>query len=229
MSAGECGNLTLGVVSTGKYFAPKIVALLREAMPDVGVQLVVGNRNETIERLARGEVDLCIMGRPPRIPLGGAVTFAEHPHVLVAAPDHPLAHRRLVGSAELLDERFVLREEGSGTRIMAERFLDEIGKGRIFETYEMGSNETIKQAVMAGLGIAVLSAHTVANELETGRLVALDVPGFPIIRHWFIVSPAHVLETPIAARVRDWLVEHSAEFIPRVPLKLAPAGQPFGG
>nr|WP_274608817.1 LysR substrate-binding domain-containing protein [Vannielia litorea] len=222
MSAGECGNLTLGVVSTGKYFAPKIVALLREAMPDVSVQLVIGNRTDTIARLARGELDLCIMGRPPRLPLGGASTFAEHPHVLVAAPDHPLARRRLVGSAELLEERFVLREEGSGTRIMAERFLDEIGKGRIFETYEMGSNETIKQAVMAGLGIAVLSAHTVAHELETGRLVALDVPGFPIIRHWFIVSPAHVHETPIAARVRDWLAENSAAFMPQVQGESAP-------
>lgn len=217
MNSGTCGNLTLGVVSTGKYFAPKIVALLREAMPDVTVTLRIGNRTQTIARLESGEVDLCIMGRPPRIPTGGSQTLAEHPHVLVAAPDHRLAARRYIGSSELLQERFVLREEGSGTRIMAQRFLDEIGKGQIFETYEMHSNETIKQAVMAGLGIAVLSAHTVANELETGRLVALDLPGFPIIRHWFIVTPANVIETALTTRVRDWLLENKDSFVPRQP------------
>ncbi len=218
INGGDCGNLTLGVVSTGKYFAPKIVALLREAMPEVTVSLRIGNRTETIARLERGEVDLCIMGRPPRVPLCSAQTLADHPHVLVASPDHHLAKRRLVGSGELLTERFVLREEGSGTRIMASRFLDEIGKGQIFETFEMNSNETIKQAVIAGLGIAVLSAHTISHELETGRLVTLDVSGFPLVRHWFIVTPANVIETAITTRVREWLLTNKDAFIPQVEL-----------
>lgn len=213
LNAGDCGNLTIGVVSTGKYFAPKIVALLREAMPDVKVTLKIGNRTDTIHLLESGEVDLCIMGRPPRAPLADTQTLADHPHVLIASPDHPLAGRP-VATDELLSERFVLREEGSGTRIMANRYLDEIGSGRIFETFEMDSNETIKQAVMAGLGIALISAHTVAAELEAGRLVTLDVPLFPIMRQWFIVTPGVVQPTPLTDRVRTWLLENRSAFIP---------------
>lgn len=213
LNAGDCGNLTIGVVSTGKYFAPKIVALLREAMPDVKVTLKIGNRTDTIHLLESGEVDLCIMGRPPRAPLADTQTLADHPHVLIASPDHPLAGRP-VSTDDLLNERFVMREEGSGTRIMANRYLDEIGNGRIFETFEMDSNETIKQAVMAGLGIALISAHTVAAELEAGRLVTLPAPSFPIMRQWFIVTPSVVQVTPLTDGVRAWLLENRGAFIP---------------
>ncbi|MEP5374345.1 MAG: LysR substrate-binding domain-containing protein, partial [Hyphomicrobiales bacterium] len=174
MESGNCGSVTLGVVSTGKYFAPEIVAQLAKEMPDVAVTLRVGNRGTILQGIERGEYDICIMGRPPRMPVVEAKSMAPHPHIIIARPDHLLAQKKNIDAVELVDESFVIREMGSGTRILTERFFDEIAKGRELKKIEMTSNETIKQSVLSSLGIALLSAHTVANELETGRLIALD-------------------------------------------------------
>ena len=214
VDAGYKGSVTLGVVSTGKYFAPSIVAHLNAEMPELSVSLKIGNREETIAGLARGEFDICIMGRPPREPLVDSWPLADHPHVLIANAGHPLAARDSIAPEELFGERFVLREAGSGTRILSWRFLDDIGKGRVFETIEMSSNETIKQAVISGLGLAVISAHTVAYELETGRLVALRMPGLPIIRKWYVVQSPGVVQTPAAKRVQEWLLANPDRFLP---------------
>lgn len=214
LNVGACGNLTLGVVTTCKYFAPEIVALLAQDMPDVTIVLKVGNRGELIQGLVRGEYDLCIMGRPPREPLVGARSLAPHPHVLIARPDHPLAGRENIDAVELADERFVIREPGSGTRSLAERFLSDVAEKKQAATIEMSSNETIKQAVISGLGIALISGHTVAYELQMKRLVTLKVVGLPILRTWYVITPSDAPLSIVSQRVRDWLPENATRFLP---------------
>lgn len=214
LNQGRSGRVVLGVVSTGKYFAPKIVAMLQREMPGIEVSLVIGNRGETIEDLKRGAFDLCIMGRPPREPLTQEVTLADHPHVLIAAHDHPLAGLPHVPRDAVLKERFVMREAGSGTRILASRFLDEIGDGQEVARVVMDSNETIKQAVMSGMGVAVISAHTVADELRTGRLVCLHVDGLPISRKWYLLSRPDRPLSAAAETVRDWIGQNTDRIFP---------------
>ncbi len=213
LARGQAGRVTLGVVSTAKYFAPRMVKLLQDSHPDIEIALRVGNREATIEGLARGAFDLAIMGRPPRVPAVRAEPLGPHPHGLVAAPDHPLAGGTVTADA-LFEQVFLARESGSGTRILMARWLDRIGDGRSYETLEMDSNETIKQAVMAGLGIAFLSLHTVTEELATGRLVELDAPGLPIMRHWFVVRPEAEVPRPVAARIWDAIVALHGSYLP---------------
>lgn len=216
LSRGHAGRVTLGVVSTAKYFAPRLVKLLQRRHPEIEITLRVGNREATIEGLDRGAFDLAIMGRPPRRPAVMAEPLGPHPHGLVAAPDHPLAGQGLPVSA-LFNEVFLAREQGSGTRILMSRWLDRVGDGRSYETLEMDSNETIKQAVMAGLGIAFLSLHTVTEELATGRLVELQAPGLPIERHWFLVRPEARPPRAVALRLWEAIVAEKGSFLPTLP------------
>lgn len=215
MLDGRTGRVVLGTVSTAKYFAPHLVQRLRGILPDIEVQLRIGNRQSVIEGLATGRMDLAIMGRPPRIPAVEAEILAPHPHVLVAGTDHRLAGAAGLSLADLYPETFILREEGSGTRILSSRWLDDMGQGRLFDTIEMDSNETIKQAVMAGMGIALLSEHTVMQELTDGRLRSLDVPGLPIMRSWFLVYRSDKTLSPTERQLhqgimaqRDLLATH---------------------
>lgn len=217
LSKGLAGSVVLGTVSTAKYFAPGIVARLRREMPDVDLRLEVANRQETIAALAERRLDLCIMGRPPRAPRVTAKPLGDHPHVVVAPPGHPLAGPGPVDPGALLDEHFVMREPGSGTRILAIRYLDELGAGREISMTEMGSNETIKQAVISGLGIAMLSGHTVVEELRSGRLVQLNCPGTPIHRHWFMVELEGRELGSAARRVRRWILDNGPELLPHMP------------
>ena len=214
LRAGLGGRVVLGVVSTGKYFAPYLVARLLRAFPDIEIELRIGNRGETIAALAEGRLDLAIMGRPPREPVVEATTLGPHPHVIVAAPDHPLAAVTRVDPEALLRETFLAREEGSGTRILMSRFLDRIGEGRPVRTSEMGTNETIKQAVMAGLGIALISQHTVMEELRQRRLVALPIEGMPIVRQWFLVHVAGQPLLPAGREIARAVVGMEGAFLP---------------
>lgn len=213
---GQVGNVVLGVVSTGKYFAPGLVAALRRAIPQIAVTLRVGNREDIIAALSRRELDLVIMGRPPREPEVVADPIGPHPHVIIAAPDHPLAGADPVTPGDLLDQTFLSREDGSGTRILTNRFLDRIGQGRPWRMVEMGTNETIKQAVMAGLGIALISQHTVTEELRSGRLVALRVMGMPILRTWYLMHRADQQPGPAAARIINAIQAMQGSFLPRI-------------
>ncbi|WP_138466826.1 LysR family transcriptional regulator [Poseidonocella sp. HB161398] len=218
LAAGLAGSVVLGVVSTAKYFGPSIVARLKRDLPDVRVRLEVGNRAETLEALAERRFDLTIMGRPPRMPPVTAEPIGEHPHLIVAAPEHPLARATRIRPAELLDQTFILREPGSGTRILATRYLDEICEGREMEMLQMNSNETIKQAVISGLGIAMLSGHTVFEELRSGRLVALRCPGLPLKRQWYLVERQDQIPSRTAVKVRDWMLTHRETLLPRLEL-----------
>ena len=145
-----------------------------------------------------------MIGGAERIDVKSAV-IGEHPQVIIAPPDHPLAKQRFISPREIAKQTILMREVGSGTRLLAERFLAQPGiEPRI--GMEIGSNETIKQAVMPGLGIAFISAHTIAAEIDDGRLPILDVAGLPEIRQWFVVHPATKRMMPAARRLRDFLV-----------------------
>ncbi|CUH82425.1 LysR family transcriptional regulator [Tropicibacter naphthalenivorans] len=214
LNSGLEGSVVLGVVSTGKYFAPRIVAQLHKELPGIEVILKVGNRQEILAALEKRELDICIMGRPPRAPQVDARPLAQHPHILIASADHPLAQKDLILREDLFEQKFVVREPGSGTRILATRFLDETGTAQKVSVVEMSSNETIKQAVIYGLGIALISAHTVADELRSGRLIALPCHGLPIYRTWYILSRADQRLSATAEKVRDWAISHAAELLP---------------
>ncbi|MBD8893640.1 LysR family transcriptional regulator [Roseibium litorale] len=205
MKMGQAGRVVLGVVSTGKYFAPSIVAQLKRDFPSIAVVLQVGNRDRTISNLGSGKIDLAIMGRPPRQPVVTAYNIGDHPHVLIARPDHPLVLEGKAGKGDILKENFIMREPGSGTRILSMRFLDQLGEGQTFTFTEMESNESIKQAVIAGLGIALISAHTIIEELKSGRLALVRAAPLPIVRHWFVLHRSDVTLDPAMKTVLDYI------------------------
>jgi LysR family transcriptional regulator, low CO2-responsive transcriptional regulator len=213
---GLAGTVVLGVVSTGKYFAPFLVAQLRREHPDIEVVLKVGNRNMIISALEDRAIDLAIMGRPPRMPAVTAYVIGNHPHVLVVPPGHRLLSVPRIDPEDILAEPFILREEGSGTRILCVRYLDRIGGGQPYESVEMGSNETIKQAVIAGLGIALISFHTVTEELRAGRLIAPVVKDIPIMRSWFVLHRQDQTLPGATERVLDFIRAQKDGFLPKL-------------
>jgi DNA-binding transcriptional LysR family regulator len=214
IQGGRSGQITLGVVSTAKYFAPGLVKTLRLLHPGVTIVLDVGNRDSVLKDLETGAIDLAIMGRPPRFPLVEAIPLGPHPHGIVAAPDHPLAAMKALSWADLSQETFLAREAGSGTRLLMQRYLDQLGDGAAYSTVEMASNETIKQAVMAGLGIAFLSMHTVMSEVRHGALAVLNTPNAPVMRHWFLVHSAGRSLEPAALCIKDAIQNLDGSFLP---------------
>ena len=176
------GRVAVGVVSTAKYFAPQMLAAFARTHPGIDIELVVGNREDTIAAFKDGRFDVAVMGRPPEGVEVESALIGDHPQVIIAPPDHPLAQRRNIPPHEIAGETLLMREMGSGTRLLAERFLQQHGiKPRI--GMEIGSNETIKQAVIAGLGIAFISGHTIASEIQDGRDAVGDVAGVGEIGH----------------------------------------------
>jgi DNA-binding transcriptional LysR family regulator len=199
------GRLSIGVISTAKYFAPRLLAEFLHRKPGIELDLRVNNREAVVRLLADNEIDLAIMGQPPQDFATVAEGFADHPLVIIAAPDHPLAARKQIAPALLGDETFLIREAGSGTRATMERYFADAGIAPR-HMMELGNNETIKQAAMAGLGIAFISAHAVSLECNVGRLVRLPVTGTPIIRRWFVVHRADKELLPVAETFRAFLL-----------------------
>ncbi|GLK80950.1 LysR family transcriptional regulator [Methylopila turkensis] len=215
MKGLDGGRVGVAVVSTAKYFAPMALAAFARTHPGVDVSLSVGNRAEVIELLRGDAADVAIMGRPPEDLDTDQVVIGDHPHLVIAPPGHPLAARKRMPVTALTGHTFLMREQGSGTRGLMERLFEQDGvKPRI--GMEINSNETIKQAVIAGLGLAFISAHTVAAEIADGRVVPLDVIGLPIIRQWYVVRRAGKRLTPPATAMNAFLSERGAEFLPRV-------------
>ncbi|MBU0752914.1 MAG: LysR family transcriptional regulator [Gammaproteobacteria bacterium] len=198
------GRLNIGVVSTAKYIAPRLLVAFRDLHPEAELRLGVENRETVVRQLAENEIDLAIMGVPPKDFETVAEIFSEHPHVIVAAPDHPLAAARRIAPEALAAELFLIRESGSGTRAAMERFFGERNV-ELAKTLELASNETIKQAVMAGMGLSFLSGHSISLELSVGRVVTLDVVGTPVIRHWHIVHRSQKELLPMAAAFLDFV------------------------
>ncbi len=180
------GPLQISVVTTGKYFMPHLLGRFLQQYPGVEPRLKFTNRARVVERLNQNLDDFVVMGQVP--PARNLVShpFLENVLGFVAPADHPLAGRRRIPLKRVLQERFIAREQGSGTRRVVEEMLEK--KGIAIEPYmELGSSEAIKQAVIAGIGVAVLSLHGVRLEQEAGRLTVLDVQGFPIRRRWYAV------------------------------------------
>jgi LysR family transcriptional regulator, low CO2-responsive transcriptional regulator len=216
ISTGEAGRLSVGAVSTAKYFAPKLIAAFVKARPKVELRFLIGNRDATVESLRSGEVEIALSGRPPRDMAVETFPLGPHPYVLVAPPDHCLAGKQGLSRADLAGEAFLFREVGSGSRSLFDAFIGDTTIKRVQLGMELGSNETIKQAVMAGLGIALLSAHTIAAEVQTGRLVCLDVEELPIMRQWYVINRTDRALSPAARAFRDFAVGCGAEFLPSI-------------
>lgn len=199
------GRLKLAVASTINYFAPQLLAGFNRRYPGVKLHLDVTNRIQIIRLLETNEIDMVLMGQPPDELEVEAVSFMDNPLVVIAPPEHPLAKNKKISLARIADETFVMRESGSGTRIAMERVFDahnlEIRLGM-----EMTRNETIKQAVRSGLGISVVSLHTIELELETQRLVILDVESFPIVRKWYLVHRTDKHLSPLAEAFKKFLL-----------------------
>jgi LysR family transcriptional regulator, low CO2-responsive transcriptional regulator len=170
-----------------------------------------------IESLRGDEVEIALTGRPPRDMAVEKFPLGPHPYVLIAPPEHRLAGARGLTRADLAGEAFLFREIGSGTRALFDDFIGDTTIRRVQIGMELGSNETIKQAVMAGLGIALISAHTIAAEVASGRIECLDVEDLPIRRQWFVVSRTDRALSPAARAFRDFATEHGSTYLPRIP------------
>lgn len=204
----ESGVLNLGMVGTAKYFVPRLLTRFREEHPGIELRLHQGvNREELVTLLQRGEVDLAIMGRPPKEMATRAEPFAAHPHVFVAPPKHPILSIDRPVVSTLADYPLIAREPASGTRALMNRFFeDHRFEPRI--AMEMPSNETIKQAVMAGMGLGFLSLHTIGLELSCGLLEIVRIEGSPLVRAWNIVHMQSKILSPAAEALRYFILEH---------------------
>jgi DNA-binding transcriptional LysR family regulator len=212
------GALVVGITSTAKYYAPRLIADFAARFPAVDITLTVGNRVETIDALKRLRIDVAIMGRPPDWLDLVSEPFGDHPMVMIGPPAHPLAGPGRKSRADIAGERFLMREPGSGTRGVFEEFFDGPVNRDTHFSIEIGSNETIKQGVMAGLGIALISAHTVAFEVETGRLAVLDIDGLPILRRWYVAYRADKALLPAMMAFREFTLAEGAAHLPRLNL-----------
>lgn len=215
LKQAEAGTLTIGMVSTAKYFLPRMLAEFRREHAHVEIRLAEGNRERLVSLLQANEVDIAVMGRPPREMATRAEPFAAHPHVFVSAPDHPLAGREgQVDAESLRPHAFIVREEGSGTRAAMEAFLAD-ARVEPPVAMEMSSNETIKQAVMAGMGLSFLSLHTLQLELEGGLIAVLDVQGAPVLRAWNVVHTLSKVLSPAAEAFRYFMLERGEAYLAR--------------
>jgi DNA-binding transcriptional LysR family regulator len=212
----ERGVLRIAVVSTANYFLPPRLARYGEQHPGVRVQLQVGNRDAVLGALAANEADLAITGQPPDDADVVAEHFMDNPLVVIASPQHPLTPRARVSLAALAAQTLLVREPGSGTRAAMERHF--AAHGVVWRAgSELGTNEAIKQAVRAGLGLGVVSAQTVELEVETARLVVLKVDSFPIVRRWYVLHRSRRRLAPAAAAFRDLLLQALPRPAPRRP------------
>jgi len=208
----QTGRLTIGVLSTAKYFMPRLMAGFMREHPGLDLKLEVGNRQALSELLARNELDLAIMGTPPRELDLRVEPFAAHPLGVIAAPEHPLAALPHIPPVLLDREPFIVREPGSGTRAAMERYFADV-RIKPAAIMEMSSNETIKQAVIANMGLSFLSLHTIALEVQTGLLRALEVDGLPLVRRWQIVHVRAKLLSPAAEAFRYYVLEHGEQLL----------------
>jgi DNA-binding transcriptional LysR family regulator len=199
------GQLSVAVASTVNYFAPKLLAVFHKRFPGIGLKLDVTNREQLVRLLDANSVDMVLMGQAPEGVDVESEAFMDNPLVVVAPPDHPLVGERDIDLERLAPEVFVMREPGSGTRQAMERFFAEHGVS-IRHGMQMTRNEAIKQAVRAGLGLSVVSEHTIELELATGKLVMLDVLGFPILRQWHLVYRRGKRLSPAARAFREFVL-----------------------
>lgn len=202
------GRLVIAVASTANYFAPRLLATFSHHHPQITISLDVTNREGLLGHLDNNDIDLVVMGRPPEGLGLVAEPFTENPLVVIAPPNHSLAKASRIPLERLQKETFLVREPGSGTRTAMERFFAE-KEVQLTTGMEMSSNEAIKQAVQAGLGLGIVSIHTLELELETRRLTVLDVESFPILRHWYVVHRQGKRLSPVAQLFKDFVAREA--------------------
>ncbi len=219
------GRLNVAVISAGDYFFPQLLVAFLRRHAGVRLNFTVHNREGLLAELADNRIDLAVMVRPPSELDVVDIPFADHPYLIVAAPGHALAGQARIPQEQVLAEAFVVREEGSDTWRCMEEGLG-AGMARLQIALQVRSTETIKQAVIAGMGLAFLSAHTVSRELAAGDLVALDVEGLPLRRHWYVVHRRAKRLPAVARAFRDFLLADApalmARIVPVPPVACAP-------
>ena len=208
----EGGVLKIGLVSTAKYFLPQLLSRFKEDHVGVRIKLEVRNRDQMVALLRDGEIDLAIMGRTPSDLDTRIEAFAAHPHAFIAHPSHLLAPLQGISPMVLSQMEIITREEGSGTRAIMQRFLNDRGLAPQF-SLEMSSNESIKQAVIANLGISFVSLHTVGLEVKYGEIAVLDIDETPISRAWHVVALNRRNHSAAAEAFRYFVLEHGAAIL----------------
>lgn len=202
----EQGTLKLSIITTAKYFVPRLLGQFCVAHPGIEVSLEVTNRDQCLNRLNDNLDDLYIMGQEPYGVEVHSVPFMENPLVVIAPADHPLAKNKSIDPAKMTEEFFIMREQGSGTRQAAESFFKQHNV-KLKTRMTLGSNEAVKQAVAGGLGVAVLSLHTLALDKSSGAFAILDVKGFPLTRKWSAIYPKGKRISSVANAFLDYLIE----------------------
>jgi len=209
------GKLNVGVISAGDYFFPRLLVEFASRHRGVVLNFTVHNREGLLTHISDNLTDLAIMVRPPTDLDTVHQPFAPHPYVIVAPPGHALVGKKDVPMSTLMRESFVVREKGSDTwTSMGEGFgvhLDDI-----HVAMEIRSTETIKQAVIAGMGVSFLSAHTISQEVKAGSLRVLDVQGFPLMLHWYVVHRRNKRLPPVAQAFKDFLLSDGASLISQI-------------
>jgi DNA-binding transcriptional LysR family regulator len=208
----ETGKLTIGMVDTTTYFIPALLSQFLKEHEGIELVLNVGNRHDLVQWLNNSEVDIAIMGRPPSEMSTRSEPFAANPLVFVASPEHPLASESGLRAEDLRQQSFIVREQGSGTRTAMEAFFNQARFQPRF-TMELQSNDAIKQAVKANLGLSFLSQHTIALELQTKQLCILDVNGTPTVRAWNVVHMLSKMLSPAAEAFRYFILEHAETYL----------------
>jgi DNA-binding transcriptional LysR family regulator len=208
----EIKALKIGVVSTAKYFLPQMLSEFKKDYPNLQIKIEVRNRQQLVELLRDGELDIAIMGQPPKEIDTRVEAFASHPHGFVANSQNTLAGKINIPPEALNSHEIISREPGSGTRALMEKYFSEHHISPII-SMEMSSNETIKQAMIAELGISFLSLHTIGNELANQQLTILDVQDTPIMRTWHVVALAKRNASQATEAFRYFMLEKGAEIL----------------
>jgi DNA-binding transcriptional LysR family regulator len=218
MKGMERGQLNISLVSTANYFMPKLLAKFIQAHPNINVNLHVANRDAVIKQLEDNAADLAITGQPPEDANMVSQVFMQNPLVVIAAPSHRLANAHNIQPEQLAGETFLLREQGSGTRDVMERFFtnNQLAKP---SSMEMHTNEAIKQSVQAGMGLSITSLHGIELKLETNRLTILDVANFPIMRYWHIVHRANRRLSLAAQAFKQFLIAEAEILVAPVAIQ----------
>lgn len=202
------GRLRMGVITTAKYLAPEMLGEFSQIYPGIDLALKVTNRDNIISRMHANEDDLYIMGQAPEGELEvESYPFAPNPLVVMAPRNHPLVGKKNISMEDIAKEPFIIREPGSGIRDATFKAFDAKGL-RPNVRMELGSNEAIKHAIAGGLGLSVLSLHTLSLEGPDGPVAILDVEGFPILRNWYIVYPKGKELSLVAQTFLDFAVEY---------------------
>ena len=213
------GRIRIAFEGTAKYFAPRLIASFMKQHPQIDLRISVGNRGVVVSALRDFETDIALMGRAPEDFGVTSESIGPHPYIVIASPDHPLADKSRIAKKQLTNQTFILREEGSGARSIFEYFFGGLTVQTDKVRIEIASNETVKQAVMAGLGLALISAHTVQAELAAGRLAVLQIDGLPIIQNWYVMHHSDRVLTPAGSAMWSFMVKRGRDFLPKTMLE----------